>query len=55
MTAKTFYVKLVLVEHIADHEAEGWTRRDDKIHVALGGWASVWMRKGGNDDKKTLL
>lgn len=50
---KTSWFKLVLVEHIAAHEADGWIRKDDKVHVALGGWPSVWMRKGDVGNGKT--
>lgn len=45
MSAKVTHAKLVLVEHIADYEADGWTRKDNKVHVWLGGWSSVWMLK----------
>ena len=42
---KTVLFRLVLVEEIHIYEEKGWRRKDDKIHVKVGGWPSVWMRK----------
>lgn len=36
---------LVLVEDIHLWEAKGWVLSDDKVHVKLGGWPSVYMEK----------
>ena len=36
---------LVLVKDIPEWEAKGWRLSDDKVHVAIGGWPSVYMEK----------
>ena len=37
--------QLVLVSEIHLYQALGWRLTDDKVHVALGGWPSVYMEK----------
>ena len=40
---------LVLIEHIPEWEVKGWTVNGDRIHVNIGGWASVYMEKEADD------
>ena len=37
--------KLVLVEQIHEFEIQGWQRVNNRVHVVVGGWYSVYMRK----------
>lgn len=37
--------KLVLVEQITEYEGQGWRLVNDRVHVALGGWPSVYMER----------
>lgn len=36
---------LVLKSEIKKWEAKGWELINDNVHVRLGGWNSVYMRK----------
>lgn len=42
--------QLVLVKDIHLWEAKGWKLTDDKVHVRLGNWPSVYMEKGEEGD-----
>lgn len=46
---KTDY-RLVLVERIHEYEEEGWRLVSGRVHRALGGWPSVYMKREGDGD-----
>lgn len=37
--------QLVLIEDIPKWQAKGWRLSDDRVHVKIGGWKSVYMEK----------
>ena len=40
---------LVLVEKIHEWEEKGWKLVNNRVHVAIGGWASVYMVRECDD------
>ncbi len=40
-----YLLKLVLIEDIPRYEEDGWQLTNRRVHVNLGGWHSVYMRK----------
>ncbi len=39
---------LVLVSEIHLWEKKGWRLINNRVHVGIGGWFSVWMEKDEN-------